>query len=356
METGQGRQVLAGRYELQGELGRGGAGRVYRARDRRLDRAVAVKVLTALHETGVERFRREAATAARIQHPNVVTLHDAGLDDEVPYLVMHLVDGPSLADRVERDGPLGPADCRRLAEDLLAGVAATHATGVLHRDLTPRNILFDPDGSALLSDFGIARGPEDSTLTGMATVMGTRPYVAPERLDGQPATVASDLFAVGVTLRFAISGHHASPVPRDHDLAALVAACTHRDPAERPRDAAAALALLPTTSADTDAVPTTQPLPVATPPTDAEADEAPRTPPPDTSTSPDDRLPLLRRPAAIVVGLLLLAVAAIVGSDAVTSQSPDEEVDDGEVTDAPSFDPADPAGSARRLAEWLEGR
>lgn len=351
MGMGQGRRVLSNRYELQGEIGRGGAGRVYRAHDLRLDRAVAVKVLTVRHQTEVERFRREVATAARIQHPNVVTLHDAGLEDEVPYLVMHLVDGPSLADRVEQNGPLEPADCRRLAEDLLAGVAATHATGVLHRDLTPRNILFDPEGSALLSDFGIARGPEDSTLTGVATVMGTRPYVAPERLDGQPATVASDLFAVGVTLRFAISGHHASPVPHDHELAALVAACTHRDPGERPRDAVAALALLPTTTfGDADAVPTTRPLPVAPPP-DADTDESPLTPPSGTSTSPDDRLPLLRRPAAIVVGLLLLALAAIVGSDAV-NQTP-EEADDSEVTDAPSFDPADPAGSARRLAEWL---
>lgn len=352
MGLGQGRRLLSNRYELQDEIGRGGAGRVYRAHDLRLDRAVAVKVLTALHETAVERFRREAATAARIQHPNVVTLHDAGLDDEVPYLVMHLVEGPSLADRVEQHGPLEPADCRRLAEDLLAGVAATHATGVLHRDLTPRNILFDPDGSALLSDFGIARGPEDSTLTGVATVMGTRPYVAPERLDGLPATVASDLFAVGVTLRFAISGHHASPVPPDHELAALVGACTHRDPGQRPRDADAALALLPTTSADADVVPTTQPLRVG-PPLVADTDETPLTPPSGTSTSPDDRLPLLRRPAAIVVGLLLLALAAIVGSDAV-NQAPEGEADDSEVTDAPSFDPADPAGSARRLAEWLQ--
>lgn len=346
MGMGQGRRVLSNRYELQGEIGRGGAGRVYRAHDLRLDRAVAVKVLTLRHDTGVERFRREAATAARIQHPNVVTLHDAGLDDEVPYLVMHLVDGPSLADRVEQDGPLEPPDCRRLAEDLLAGVAATHDTGVLHRDLTPRNILFDPDGSALLSDFGIARAPEDSTLTGVDTVMGTRPYVAPERLDGQPATVASDLFAVGVTLRFAISGHHASPVPHDHELAALVASCTHRDPGERPRDAATALRMLP---APADGrIPVTRPLAVA-PPSVGDTEETPTASRPSPS---EDRLPLLRRPAAIVVGLVLLALAAIVGSDAVTSQAPEEEAPN-EGTDAPTFDPADPAGSARRLAEWL---
>ncbi len=354
MESSQPR-LLSNRYELQDEIGRGGAGRVYRAHDRRLDRAVAVKVLTALHETGVERFRREAATAARIQHPNVVTLHDAGLDDEVPYLVMHLVEGPSLADRVERDGPLDPADCRRLAEDVLAGVAATHATGVLHRDLTPRNILFDPDGNALLSDFGIARGPEDETLTGVATVMGTRPYVAPERLDGQAATVASDLFAVGVTLRFAISGHHASPFPPDHELATLVASCTHRDPGHRPRDADTALALLPgSPDRDVDAMPATEPLPVAPPP-DGDADAAPTPPAPSPSTSPEGRLPLRRRRAAFVLGLVVLALAAIVGSDAV-DQGPEGEADDSEVTDAPAFDPADPAGSARRLAEWLEGR
>lgn len=355
MTTGQGRRVLSSRYELRGEIGRGGAGRVYRAYDLRLDRPVAVKVLTARHQTEVDRFRREAATAARVQHPNVVTLHDAGLDDEVPYLVMHLVDGPSLADRVERDGPLDPPACRRLAEDLLAGVAATHATGVLHRDLTPRNILFDPAGTALLSDFGIARGPEDPTLTGVHTVMGTGPYVAPERLDGQQATVASDLFAVGVTLRFALSGHHASPVPHDHELAALVAACTHRDPEQRPRDAAAALALLPMShDRDVDAIPTTQPIAVA-PRRDVDADTTPTMPTAGTSTSSDARPPLLRRRTAIVLGLLVLALAAIVGSDAVTGQAPEEQADDGQDTDAPEFDPSDPAGSARRLAEWLEG-
>jgi eukaryotic-like serine/threonine-protein kinase len=234
-------EVLSDRYEVREELGRGGAGRVYRAYDQRLDRDVAVKILLDHTDASVARFRREAAVAARIRHRNVVTLHDAGIHQGYPYLVMTLVDGPSLATRVTDDGPLPADQVDRLARDLLAGLEATHRAGVLHRDLTPRNVLFDVDGTALLADFGVARSADDPTITGTQTIMGTRPFVAPERLRGLDATPASDLFAVGVTLRYAITGDYAREVADGHRLAPLVRACTAPDPMARPTDARAAL-------------------------------------------------------------------------------------------------------------------
>ena len=264
-------RVLSDRYRLDAEIGRGGAGRVFRGHDDRLDRAVALKVLTDLGDAAVARFRREAATAARIRHPNVVTLHDAGVDG-TPYLVMTLVDGPSLADRVEADGPLDLDDLRRLARDLLAGLDATHEAGVFHRDLTPRNIMFDAAGTALIADFGIARGPDDPTVTAEHTIMGTRPFVAPERLRGEDATVATDLFAVGVTLRFAATGHHGTPLPSGHPFGPLVAALTAEDPAGRPDSGASAVAPH-LDGAAVAAQPTTELLPVDTPP----PTEAPQT-------------------------------------------------------------------------------
>lgn len=362
--------LLSDRYRLGEEIGSGGAGRVHRAHDQRLDRPVAVKILTDLSDTAVARFRREAATAARVHHRNVVTLHDAGID-EAPYLVMSLVEGPSLAQRVTEQGPLTPEEVRSLASDLLAGLRATHAAGVLHRDLTPRNVLFDETGTALLADFGIARGADDPTLTAAHTIMGTRPFVAPERLRGQDATIASDLYSVGVTLQFAVTGSLEGPMPADHPLAPFVAACTADDPGRRPADAEAAEGLLDTLD---PAPPRTAILPVEQEETVAivRSDDTvalPATPPigvpvaTDSPTAGDSRSAL---GPATVIGLLLAAlVAAVIGSTAVRGNDPGATVDDAPAgvtatgspqPDAPGFDSADPARSARELAEWLRSR
>lgn len=349
--------VLSDRYRLDDEIGRGGAGRVYRAHDDRLDRAVAVKVLTDLGDTAVARFRREAATAARIRHPNVVTLHDAGVDG-APYLVMSLVGGRSLDERVERDGPLGIDELHRLATDVFAGLEATHRAGVLHRDLTPRNVLFDEDGRALLADFGIARGAGDPTLTAEHTIMGTRPFVAPERLRGEPATEATDTYAAGVTLAYAITGRHGAEVPTTHPFASLVAACTADDPDQRPdvREAARRLEAIATGAVDPVV---TEPLSVS--PVSDETEVVP----PATATgeatagwTAEGNLRTPRR-ALMVIGLVAaLALAGMLGSAAMRTESGGPEaartegVDEG-AGSAPSFDPDAPATSARDLAGWL---
>ena len=350
-------RVLSGRYHLGEELGRGGAGRVHRAHDDRLDRAVAVKVLTDLGDSAVTRFRREAATAARIRHPNVVTLHDAGVDG-VPYLVMSLVEGPSLADRVAQHGPLPHEDLHRLAEDLFAGLDATHRAGVMHRDLTPRNVLFDADGTALLADFGIARGADDPTVTAEHTVMGTRPFVAPERLRGAEATPASDVYAVGVTLRVAATGTHTDLVPGDHPFAALVQACTDDDPDRRPTTAAEVAAYMPPAHRPTSRGEpvATQPIPTGTvtPPVERapghDRTHGPRDPgrPVPATTVPS------RRPLAVVAMVAAVAVATVLAGSFLGGSTPaaDDQGPTGE-SPAPTFDPDAPAPSTRRFAEWL---
>lgn len=356
VDAGPGR-VLSDRYHLGEELGRGGAGRVYRAYDDRLDRPVAVKVLTDLGESAVTRFRREAATAARIRHPNVVTLHDAGIDG-APYLVMSLVEGPSLAARVAEEGPLPHEDVHRLAEDLFAGLDATHRAGVMHRDLTPRNVLFDADGTALLADFGIARGADDPTVTAEHTVMGTRPFVAPERLRGAEATPASDVYAVGVTLRVAVTGTHTDLVPGDHPFAALVHACTDDDPARRPTTAAEVAAYMPSPGRREAAPPpvATQPLPTSTvtPPVE-------RAPGHDRTHGPRDLgrpVPVAtsssRRPLAVAAMVATVTVVTVLAGSVLRDTDPaaGEQGTTAESV-APTFDPDAPADSARQLADWL---
>lgn len=407
-------EVLSDRYEVREELGRGGAGRVFRAYDQRLDREVAVKILLDHTKASVARFRREAATAARIRNRNVVTLHDAGIHEGYPYLVMSLVDGPSLATRVDDDGPLSANAVERLAGDLLAGLEATHRAGVLHRDLTPRNILFDPDGTAMLADFGIARSVDDPTVTGAQTIMGTRPFVAPERLRGLDATPASDLFAVGVTLRFAITGDYAREVGDGHRLAPLVRACTAPDPLARPADARAALVRLAALLGGEDDLPETSALAVQPgdgPPTeqgepaDTDVEAADSTDDPDvtrvigdaTSGPGEDAhettraldpseleaelptqaehpatTPILGvdgifrdgvpRPVAIAGVVVAIILAGLLASNAI---GPDDDADaiappptesaedDPDAEPAPGFNPDDPAGSGRDLARWL---
>ncbi len=356
--------VLSGRYRLEEEIGRGGAGRVYRAHDDRLDRAVAVKVLTDLGDTAVARFRREAATAARIRHPNVVTLHDAGVDG-APYLVMSLVDGPSLAQRVDDDGPLPFDELHRLATDLFAGLEATHQAGVLHRDLTPRNVLFDEQGRALLADFGIARGPDDPTLTAEHTIMGTRPFVAPERLRGEAATEATDTYAAGITLAHAITGLHSTEVPPTHPFAELVAGCTAEDPEMRP-DAREAARQVEGIAASAGEPVVTAPL-AMTPPASATEASAPAGDDATTAHwSAEGGQPTqpTRRRALVVIGLVVaVGLAGVIGSATMRGDSPTPEAeattqseDAQDPGSPPDFDPDAPGTSARDLARWLRER
>ncbi len=234
-----------GRYRLDQLIGSGGMATVWRATDRRLSRAVAVKLISeALVDdpTYAERFAREARTAAGLSHANLVQVYDYGADERQPFLVMEYVDGGTLAERLER-GPVRGVEAAAVAGDLLAALACIHAAGILHRDVKPANVLLSSDGRARITDFGIAH-PEDSTrLTQTGHLVGTLRYLAPEVIDGQPASRQSDLYALGVLLRD-LAGDEA-----DATTEVLVAHLTAGQPDRRPATAEAARELLGRTAA-----------------------------------------------------------------------------------------------------------
>ncbi|MFG1777546.1 serine/threonine-protein kinase [Micromonospora sp. NPDC049051] len=235
------RTLAAGRYVLRTEpVGSGGMGVVWRAEDTLLDREVAVKELllpAGLNESERlalrERAIIEARAAGRLNHPGIVTIHDVLLEDGRPWIVMGLVDGPSLHTVVCEDGPLSPRRTAEIGAGLLAALKVAHDAGILHRDIKPQNVLLDRDGRAVITDFGIAavvgatRG-----LTGTGSVLGTLGYVPPERLTGRGAEPASDLWSLGATLYFAVEGR---PAYDTDDPAELIAAVLSRDPAPAER-------------------------------------------------------------------------------------------------------------------------
>jgi len=203
-------EVIADRYELGTVLGRGGMGEVRDGLDRRLGRPVAVKLLRRDMAADPElrrRFEAEAKAAAGLAHPNVVAVHDTGEQDGVPYIVMERLAGRTVADEVA-EGPLEAARVARLAREVLAALDVAHRAGVVHRDIKPGNLLLTPDSSVKVGDFGIAKAAETqpSDLTATGQVIGTPAYLAPERLEGRPATARSDLYSLGVVLYEALSG------------------------------------------------------------------------------------------------------------------------------------------------------
>ncbi|GAC1313935.1 MAG: serine/threonine-protein kinase [Acidimicrobiales bacterium] len=203
-------RMVGGRYELGEVIGRGGMGDVRAGVDRRLDRAVAVKLLRAdmAHQVDVRRrFEDEALLAARLVHPHVVSVFDTGEEGGIPYLVMERLSGRNLAEEIAR-GPMDPEAVRALGLQVLDALAAAHAAGLVHRDVKPGNILATTPGCWKVGDFGIAKSLEvsDSSVTVAGMIIGTPGYLAPERLAGGPATVSSDLYAAGVVLYEALSG------------------------------------------------------------------------------------------------------------------------------------------------------
>ncbi|MGK2859318.1 MAG: serine/threonine-protein kinase [Thermoanaerobaculia bacterium] len=196
------------RYELLAPLGRGGFGRVYRARDLKLDRVVAVKLIemggTVDHEARL-RVLREARANARLQHQHVVTLHDAGEDTRGLYLVLEYVAGTSL-EEVLATGPLPPTRAAEILRDCAEALAAAHAQGIVHRDIKPANILLTESGRVKIADFGIARLVGDSHPTDRGIIMGTPNYMAPEQIDGRGVGPATDVFELGCVLYEMISG------------------------------------------------------------------------------------------------------------------------------------------------------
>ena len=235
-----GRALGEGRYRLERPLGRGGMATVWLGRDERLGRVVAVKVIAEALAADVSfrrRFDREARVAAGLSHPHLVAVLDAGVDRGRPYLVMEHVPGGTLADRI-REGRPPPRGHEALARELLDALGHVHSAGVVHRDVKPRNVLFDGDGRARLADFGIAWTPEATALTDAGQVIGTLRYLAPEVGRGEPASPRSDLYSLGVLLREA-SAAAASPA-----LARLVDRLTQPHPERRPPSAASALELI----------------------------------------------------------------------------------------------------------------
>ncbi len=220
-----------GPYELESQIGRGGMGEVYRARDTRLDRTVAVKVLpahAAADRASRDRFEREARAVAALSHPHICALYDVGTHDGLEFLVMEFLDGETLAARLAR-GPMPMAEAVRVAIQVTSALDRAHATGIIHRDLKPRNIMLTSSGVKLL-DFGLAKptvagspaGSELTDLTSPGTILGTLHYMAPEQLEGGATDGRTDLFACGCVLYEMLTGRKAFDAPTAANVMAAI--------------------------------------------------------------------------------------------------------------------------------------
>ncbi|MFE1797018.1 protein kinase [Streptomyces sp. NPDC059517] len=252
-------RLVAGRYRLIERIGRGGMGTVWRAEDETLSREIALKRLHAQHHltddelaTVHERTRREARSAARIAHPNVVVVHDVVDDDGLPCIVMEYVPGTDLGSVLKDGGAVPPAEAARVGLGMVAALRAAHAAGVLHRDVKPGNVLLDAAGRVVLTDFGIAMTTGTSTLTKTGELVGSVDYIAPERMKGEKPGPATDLWALGATLfqsvegrppfrkdtavetAYAIAVDPLAPMRRAGALEPLIARLLAKDPRERP--------------------------------------------------------------------------------------------------------------------------
>src|SRR5687768_17301331 len=209
MQVGSGTRL--GPYEIVSQLGAGGMGEVWRAKDTRLDRSVAVKILPATLAQNAQfrmRFEREARSISQLNHPHICTIHDVGNENGTDYLVMELLEGESLAERLSR-GPLPLAEVLRYGIQIAEALDRAHRAGIVHRDLKPGNVMITKAGAKLL-DFGLAKasGPEISVdgatehkpLTAEGTILGTFQYMAPEQLEGLEADARTDIFALGAVL------------------------------------------------------------------------------------------------------------------------------------------------------------
>ncbi len=257
---------LAGRYVLEEPIGRGGMGEVWRGTDTVLGREVAVKTIDLRRvpdETGTARFEREARATAGLSHPGVVTVHDSGVEGDTAYIVMELLPGPSLADRIA-NGPVPVEEVIEVGQQVASALDAAHARGLVHRDIKPANIAYAGDGRVRVLDFGITQlgeTPGSQALTATHTVMGTAEYLAPEQAMGGRVDGRADLYALGCVLYALLAGrppfrgptpvatmlmHGQDPVPDVRGLrpetpdwlADLVHGLLAKDPADRPAGAA----------------------------------------------------------------------------------------------------------------------
>ena len=250
--------VLSGRYRLESKLGSGGMSTVYLALDEVLDRPVAVKLLhreISEEADQLERFRREARAAARLSHPNLVGVIDAGEDDGRPYIVFEYIEGRTLKRRIQDEDRLPIDESVAYAIEIGRGLTAAHARKLVHRDVKPQNVLIDPDGRAKVTDFGIARSLEQKGMTVTGRVLGTTDYVSPEQAMGEDVDERSDVYSLGIVLYEMLTGdvpfsaetqvgvamkHVNEPMPdvqaRRPEVSAAVASVIDRSTTKDPRD------------------------------------------------------------------------------------------------------------------------
>jgi eukaryotic-like serine/threonine-protein kinase len=225
--------VLGGRYRLVELLGQGGMATIFRATDSQLGRDVAVKVLRPEYGRDpdfVTRFRMEAQAVASLSSPNIVGVHDFGMDPAGPFIVMDYVDGEDLATLLRRTGPLPGARSARIAAEVARGLAAAHARGIVHRDIKPGNILLAQDGRVQVTDFGIARAIAEAQMTLPGTTLGSVQYMSPEQARGETATERSDIYSLGVVLFEMLAGRR----PFEGDSAASIAMARLTPPVPMP--------------------------------------------------------------------------------------------------------------------------
>jgi eukaryotic-like serine/threonine-protein kinase len=311
--------VIDGRYVVDELLGRGGMAEVYRARDTDADRCVALKVLRGVEPHDARRFRSEVDVLGRLDHPGLVRLCGSGTHDGVPYLVLDLAEGPTLAHELA-DGPLSEERAVAVAQEVAEALAHAHRIGVVHRDVKPSNILCDEHGRARLADFGIARLAGAPSLTRTGQMIGSAPYLAPEQVEGAGVGPPADIYALGLVLIECLTGRPCYPggqldaaVARLHRppavpegtpqwLGALLTAMTERNPDRRPTAAAVAEALR-----DGDVGPILAPTQAVAAPGPAADATAVFTTAPPLAPRHVRRSPLA---AAALVAAALLAVAA----------------------------------------------
>jgi serine/threonine protein kinase len=345
-------RVLSDRYRLGSRIGGGGMGAVFQAEDEALQRTVAVKVIPGT-EAADQQFLREARALSRLRHPGIVQLFDAGTDDGDGYLVLELIEGRTLAELL-RQGALPPASVEQIGRQLAEALAHAHALGVVHRDVSPANVLVDDDGCMRLTDFGIARFAEATATVG-GEIWGTPAFIAPEQVTGEAVGPPADVYALGLVLLEALTGTRAFPgTARESTLArlhrdalvppdlpepwpGLLRQMTARDPHARPSAASVAARLSGADAAvRTMAMPKAA-MPLATPFGAAAAGRSVRHAPP------------LRRPIAAVAALLLLS--AVLLGVALRADGPGTSLDGVEpataaTTPSPPPSPAPPTDTA----------